>query len=92
MAIDLSYAAEGGMNPLTNKQRIGIRRKTEEEADRRIPGKGPFWRKKGKAAKHAARSRCWGKMEMLKKCSVFLMERKDLLLLCYYYYYHHHHH
>jgi hypothetical protein len=66
MAIDLSYAGGGGMNPMKNKQWIGIRGEPEEEAGRNKPGKGPFLRKKGNAAKHAARSRCWCKMEMLK--------------------------
>ena len=54
------------MNPLKNKQCIGIRGEPEDEADRSKLGKGPFLRKQGNAAKHAARSQCWGKTEMLK--------------------------
>jgi len=38
---------------------IGIRREPEVEEDRRKPGKGPFWSKKEKTAKHGARLRGW---------------------------------
>jgi hypothetical protein len=55
MAIDLSHAGRDGMNPLKNKQWIGIRGEPEVEAGLSNPGKGPFLRKQGNAAKHAAK-------------------------------------
>jgi hypothetical protein len=69
------------MNPLRKKHRINIRRELAEEVDRSKRGEGPFWRKQKNAAKHGARLADNSHMEMLHKCPMFLMERKDTLLL-----------
>ena len=48
------------------------------------PGKGPFWREQENAAKHGAKLKTLAgnsQMEMLYKCSMFLIERKGILLL-----------
>jgi len=54
MAMVRSYYEERGWI-----HRIGIRREPEGEEDRSKPGKGPFWSKKEKTAKHGARLRGW---------------------------------
>jgi hypothetical protein len=45
------------VNPSNKNHWIGIRWEPKGEEDRRNPGKGPFWRKQEKAAKHGVRLR-----------------------------------
>jgi hypothetical protein len=47
------------MNLLKNSHWFEIGREPEGEQDLSKPGKGPFWRKQEKVAKHGARLRGW---------------------------------